>query len=225
MTDSPSPESNPKGGYRAPRGGAGRRSHSRHGIEVLLKKAAVDSDFARVLLDSPEKAAHLISLELRESERSILQNTPGSTLRSMIRNTRVMRQERAAFRTMRAALMIAAVVAASSLGSACESMPSKGATADGPESVYPQLVTLQAALESYWAEHGVFLTTAQWYDPESPLNDYLRTGTVPSDPWGNAYQYQGIEQDGKVVDYILQSYGPDGVDSDDDIECSNGHPA
>ncbi len=50
--------------------------NSRRGIEILLKKASVDEDFARVLLESPEDAARLISLELQESERRILANTP-----------------------------------------------------------------------------------------------------------------------------------------------------
>ncbi len=225
MTDATIPEPIPKSGDGTPRGVPRRAPHWTHGIEVLLKKASVDARFADVLLESPDEAARLISLDLQDSERTILRSTPRSTLRSTIRNTRVLRQEMSAFRTMSAALMLAAVIAASSLAAAfgCEQAATKGIAADDPASVYPQMVTIQAALESYWSEHGVFLTTDQWYDPESPLNAYLRTGSVPDDPWGNAFQYEGIEQDGKVVDYLLQSYGPDGVDSDDDIECSNGN--
>ena len=56
--------------------------NSPHGIEVLLKKASLDGDFARVLLQSPDEAARLIGLDLQDSERRILANTPASTLMS-----------------------------------------------------------------------------------------------------------------------------------------------
>jgi hypothetical protein len=197
-------------------------SNSPHGIEVLLKKASVDGDFANVLLDSPE-AARLISLDLQESERRILLSTPRGTLQSMIRHTTVKRQQLSAFKTMSAALMLAVVVAVSSLAGGCDSDSSpvrtKGISADDPAIVYPHLVTLQAALESYAADHdGSFVTTAEWNSPDNPVTEYLRT--MPCDPWGNPYQYEGVEQDGRVVDYRLESYGPDGVDSQDDIECT-----
>jgi len=194
-------------------------ANSPRGIEILLKKASVDEDFARVLLQSPEEAARLICLELQDSERSILLSTPRSTLQTMIRHTRVMRRQLSAFKTMSAALMLAAVVAVSSLPSACESASSKGISPDDPAMVYPQLVTLQAALEAYAADHnGVFVSTADWNGPNNPVREYLRT--MPYDPWANPYHYEGIEQDGRVVDYRLQSYGPDGVDSEDDIKCT-----
>jgi len=196
-------------------------ANSPRGIEILLKKASVDGDFANVLLESPEEAARLISLDLHDSERRILLNTPSSTLQTMIRHTTVKRQQLSAFKTMSAALMLAAVLAVSSLGSACDSgsTPSKGISADDPAMVYPNLVTLQAALESYAADHdGFFVSTADWYGPNNPVTEYLRT--MPYDPWANPYHYEGVEQDGRVVDYRLQSYGPDGVDSEDDIECT-----
>ena len=195
--------------------------NSPHGIEVLLKKASVDEDFARVLLASPEEAARLISLDLQDSEKSILLSTPRSTLQSMIRHTTVKRHQLSVFKTMSAGLMLAAVVAVSSLGSGCDSTPTKGTTADDPAMVYSNLVTLQAALESYAADHdGSFVSTADWNGPNNPVTEYLRT--MPYDPWANPYHYEGVEQDGRVVDYHLQSYGPDGVDSEDDIECTKG---
>ena len=198
-------------------------ANSPHGIEVLLKKASVDGDFANVLLKSPEEAARLISLDLQDSEKSILLSTPRTTLQSMIQHTTVKRPQLSAFKTMSAALMLAAVLAVSSLATGCDSDCSpertKGISADDPAIVYPHLVTLQAALESYAADHdGSFVTTAEWNSPENPVTEYLRT--MPYDPWGNPYHYEGVEQGDRVVDYRLQSYGPDGVDSEDDIECT-----
>jgi hypothetical protein len=196
--------------------------NSPRGIEILLKKASVDEDFAKVLLESPEEAARLISLDLQDSERRILLNTPRSSLRTMIRHTTVKRQQLSAFKTMSAALMLVAVVAVSSLAGAsdCAPTPSKGMRADDDlGNCKVQMVTLQAAIESYYAEHSTFVSTADWYGPDNPVTEYLRT-PITSDPWGNPYQYEGVEQNGRVVDYRLESYGPDGVDSEDDIECT-----
>jgi len=199
--------------------------NSPHGIEVLLKKASLDGDFAVVLLQSPDEAARLIGLDLQDSERRILANTPASTLQTMIRHTKVPRQQLSAFKTMSAVLMLAAVVAVSSLASACDigctPVKTKGITADDTAAVYPGLVVLQAALESYAADHdGSFITTSDWNSADNPVTAYLRTSSQLYDPWANPYHYEGIEQDSRVEDYLLQSYGPDGIDSEDDIECT-----
>jgi hypothetical protein len=92
--------------------------NSRRGIEILLKKASVDGDFAKVLLESPDDAARLISLDLRDSERLILANTPRGTLQTMIRNTTVKRHQLSAFKSLSASLMLAAILAVG--GTACD---------------------------------------------------------------------------------------------------------
>lgn len=197
--------------------------NSPRGIEILLKKAYVDEDFAKVLLESPDEAARLISLHLRDSERRILLSTPRSTLQTMIGHTTVKRQQLSAFKTMSASLMLAAVLTASTLAGGCDSdlTRTRGTTAnDDPAQCQVDLVTLQAALEAYEADHNGFVSTADWSGPSNPLTEYLRTGTIPYDPWANPYHYEGVEQDGRIVDYRLESYGPDGVDSEDDIECT-----
>ncbi len=38
-----------------------------------------------------------------------------------------------------------------------------------------QMITLQAAIETYYAEHNAFVSTADWNGPENPVNEYLRT--------------------------------------------------
>ncbi|MCK5198183.1 MAG: hypothetical protein KAR21_07525 [Spirochaetales bacterium] len=59
------------------------------GIEILLKKASVDSEFRKSLLNNPSAAARSISLDLKPVEINILNNTPKSVLQKMITNTRV----------------------------------------------------------------------------------------------------------------------------------------
>ncbi len=171
------------------------------GLEILLKKASVDEDFAKVLLESPEEAARLISLDLQDSERRILLDTPRTTLETMIRHTTLKRQELSAFKTMSASLMLAAVIPASSPGSRSGSdrrrLRIQGTTVQGdPAQCRIDLATMQAALEAYAADHDGFVSTADWHGPNNPLTKYLSTGTIPYDPWANPYHYEGVEEGG-----------------------------
>jgi len=195
--------------------------NSPRGIEILLKKASVDADFAGVLLTSPEEAARLISLGLQDSERKILLNTPRATLETMIRHTTVKRHQLGAFRTLSASLMLAAVLAVGSTACDCDdSGPTLGITAyDAPASVAAKMGSLQQALEAYKADHNLsYPKTAEWNSSNSPLKEYVTTNEL-YDPWNNAFRYESIEQDGHVINYRLKSCGPDGMDSEDDVRC------
>jgi hypothetical protein len=199
------------------------------GIEILLKKAAVDQDFEEVLLRSPDEAAQLISLELEASEKNILAHTPKNALQAMIRHTHVHRGQVQAFRTMSASLMLAALVAMSSVS--CDSTGSDikndGGSApfdvpqvqDGIRVSTARMQTIQAALEQYKEDHdGEYLSTTEWEDSNNPLKEYVNTVEL-YDAWNSRFHYEGAEQDGHLSNYRLESYGPDGVDSDDDIPC------
>jgi hypothetical protein len=195
--------------------------NSPRGIEILLKKASVDEDFAKALLESPEEAARLISLDLLDSERRILLNTPRSTLQAMIRSTTVKRHQLGAFKTLSASLMLAAVLALGSTGCDCDnSNQTLGITAyDVPASVEAKMASLQQALEAYRVDHHLsYPKTAEWNGPANPLKEYVTTNEL-YDPWNNAFRYEGVEQDGHVINYRLKSCGPDGLDSDDDVRC------
>jgi len=84
---------------------------------------------------------------------------------------------------------------------------------------------LSVVLGLYELDNGSFPTTEQGLaalvkkptSPPVPANwkgSYTRK--VPKDPWGNPYVYvsPGVHN---VGDYDLSSYGPDGVESSDDI--------
>jgi hypothetical protein len=195
---------------------------SPRGIEILLKKASVDQEFAKLLLESPEDAARLISLDLQDSERRIMLNTPRATLQTMIRHTTVKRHQLSAFKTVSAALMLAAILAIGSTGCQCqsESQQTLGTTAyDVPTSAEAKMAALQQALESYKADHNLsYPRTAEWNGSSNPLNHYVNTNGL-YDPWNNAFRYESIEQNGHVINYRLKSCGPDGLDSDDDVQC------
>ena len=85
---------------------------------------------------------------------------------------------------------------------------------------------LKQALDRYYLDNGSYPTTDQGLQalvsPPSggrlPSN-YEQGGYIeklPSDPWGNQYFYQS---DGST--YALKSFGPDGVQSADDIDGSS----
>jgi general secretion pathway protein G len=84
---------------------------------------------------------------------------------------------------------------------------------------------LKTSLDRYYLDNGSYPTTDQGLQalvsaPTSGRipNNYPPGGYIerlPKDPWGNAYFYQS---DGS--NYMLKSYGPDGVESADDIDGS-----
>ncbi|MBN1873921.1 MAG: hypothetical protein JXA33_06810 [Anaerolineae bacterium] len=81
-----------------------------HGIEVLVKKAAVDPVFRGLLLTRRAEAAREIELTLTAAEVQMLTGFPEAQLRAIIANTRVTDPERRVFLGKAAAAMLALVV-------------------------------------------------------------------------------------------------------------------
>ncbi len=98
------------------------------GIEVLVKKASVDGDFKALLLERRSRAADEIGLTLEPAEAAMLDAVPDAQLETIIANTTVAPSRRAAFVGTAAAIMLAALGAAS-----CdEVMPVTGIAPDRP---------------------------------------------------------------------------------------------
>ena len=83
------------------------------GIEVLVKKASIDPDFAELLLVDREAAAREIGLELDRSEAMMLAAVPTEQLEAIIARTIVPNEHRRAFLGKAAAAMLAAIGLAS----------------------------------------------------------------------------------------------------------------
>jgi hypothetical protein len=79
------------------------------GIEVLVKKAAVDPAFKTLLLDDRAAAAAEIGLELSPSESFMLAAIPRAQLETIIAQTSVPEEHRRAFQGKAAAAMLAAL--------------------------------------------------------------------------------------------------------------------
>ncbi|MHC4193230.1 MAG: hypothetical protein ACYS8I_01025 [Planctomycetota bacterium] len=79
------------------------------GIEVLVKKASVDTKFKATLLDKRADAAGEISLELTSPEAAMLNTIPRKQLEAIIAATKVRPESRRVFLGKVASLMLAAV--------------------------------------------------------------------------------------------------------------------
>jgi hypothetical protein len=78
---------------------AGRsvRSSIPRGIEVLVKKASVDPEFRKTLLERRAKAAEEIGLELTAAEAAMLDSVPPAQIGKIIENTTVPDEQRRVF--------------------------------------------------------------------------------------------------------------------------------
>jgi hypothetical protein len=83
------------------------------GIEILLKKAAVDETFRKILLSDRLSAADAIGLTLNPVEVTMLKAVPESSLERMVAATKVQPKIRHAFMGYAATVMLAALTAAS----------------------------------------------------------------------------------------------------------------
>jgi hypothetical protein len=98
-------------GGRPPGSGKGVGNIPR-GIEVLVKKAAVDPAFKAILLDRRASAAGKIGLELGPAEAMMLAAAPRDQLEAVIDNMHVPEEHRRAFLGKVAAVMLAAIATA-----------------------------------------------------------------------------------------------------------------
>jgi len=102
------------------------------GIEVLVKKAAVDEEFRRLLLDDPNQAAMSIELELEPVESAMLKTFPKEQLAVIIDKTEVPQLHRRAFLGQSAATMVA-LLGGITLTVGCP----KGCRGDYPRGLFP----------------------------------------------------------------------------------------
>ena len=96
------------------------------GIEVLVKKASVDPEFRRLLLEKRGGAANEIDLELTDAELNMLSSIPTEQLEKIIDNTKVKPEHRAIFMGKAGTYMLAAIAGGVVLISVM--MPSLGHT-------------------------------------------------------------------------------------------------
>ncbi len=116
-------------GGRPPGSGRGNVVVPR-GIEVLVKKAAVDPEFRELLFEQRGAAAAAIELELDPAENAMLSAIPQAQLAQIVSQTTVPVEQRRVFLGRIAAAMLA-VLGAGLAG--CEPGKTRGTAADQPE--------------------------------------------------------------------------------------------
>lgn len=95
------------------------------GIEILIKKAAVDPAFKQLLLEKRADAAAALGLELTAAEEAMLQTLPQTQLAATVASTKVHPRLRPAFMGYAAGVMLAALGTATA---ACDNPVSPPAT-------------------------------------------------------------------------------------------------
>jgi hypothetical protein len=95
-------------GGRPPRSGVIPR-HIPRGLEVLIKKAAVDPAFKNILFEKRAAAAEAIALDLSPTEEAMLAAVPAAQLKAIVANTKVSPGLRPAFLGYAAGVMLAAL--------------------------------------------------------------------------------------------------------------------
>ncbi|MCL2743791.1 MAG: Os1348 family NHLP clan protein [Planctomycetaceae bacterium] len=101
------------------------------GIEILLKKAAVDAEFRDILLADSEQAAASIELVLEPVEAAMLQNIPTEQLAAIIDKTEVPQSHRRTFLGTAAAAMLAVLTGTQTALAGTPSVPQKGGSMGG----------------------------------------------------------------------------------------------
>lgn len=100
------------------------------GIEMLIKKASVDSEFRQLLLKKRAEAAQDINLQLTEAERTILSSISTEHLEKIIVSTKVSPEHRKTFLGSTAVLMLAAITGIAVTSTMCERQISFGISPD-----------------------------------------------------------------------------------------------
>lgn len=191
------------------------------GIEILLKKACVDSAFRKLVLQDPLIAGQSIELDLKPLEINILKNTPRSVLQAMIANTRVPKQHVKTFQTARTAALLALVLSCTAVmptlaAGGIEESPSQGI--QQVELAKERMTAVQEALEAFRKEHGRYPETKEWLEMPNPLTAYIPL-SVFYDPWKRRFHYKAVKEGGKIVNYTLESLGLDVESLHDNIPC------
>jgi hypothetical protein len=86
------------------------------GVEVLVKKASVDAEFRKILIQKRGEAAHEIDLELTEAEKNMLSSISTEQLEKIIENTKVKPEHRAIFLGNVGKLMLVVVISVAVIG-------------------------------------------------------------------------------------------------------------
>jgi hypothetical protein len=172
-------------GGRPPGGGANGGDVPR-GVEVLIKKAAVDPTFKKMLLQKRAEAAEAIALKLEPAEAAMLEAVPAKQLAAIVANTKVSPSLRPAFLGYAAGVMLAALAATTGCGDAGTGPDDPGATR-GIQPDFPATADASGKLPPAEGENAETAKAAKTEEQERDENSLpggsgLGTGIRPGRP-------------------------------------------
>jgi hypothetical protein len=172
-------------GGRPPGGGANVGDIPR-GVEVLIKKAAVDPKFKKMLLEKRAEAAKTIALKLEPAEAAMLNAVPETQLDAIVANTKVNPSLRPAFLGYAAGVMLAALAATTGCGDAGTGPDDPGATR-GIQPDFPATADASGKLPPAEGENAETAKAAKTEEQERDENSLpggsgLGTGIRPGRP-------------------------------------------
>ena len=160
------------------------------GIEILLKKAAVDPEFCSLFLEHREEAARQIGLELEPFELAMVQTFPTEQLAAIIRQTEVPQSHRRAFLGTAAAAMLAVLSGTTALAG----MPQKSGGMQGMGGIRSDL---PSGGGTYGNRPGRFYSGG--IQPDVPHESLGSMGIRPDDP-PQDQDAEDAEKPGKIKD-------------------------
>jgi hypothetical protein len=194
------------------------------GIEILLKKAKVDLEFRRLFLQDPLAAARAIELDVSDSEKKILLNTPGDIIGKMVENTFVPKHHVSTFLSATTAAMLSLVLASVAVMPAYGTGITTEPLQEEPSSMEllaeQRMKSVQEALEQYRTDHGSYPSTIEWVTG-NPLEEYINSSHL-YDPWYRKFHYNGgRDESGGIINYRLESLGESTESQSDNIYSPN----
>jgi hypothetical protein len=139
------------------------------GIEILLKKAAIDELFRMQFLQDRSSAADAIGLTLSPVELSILKAIPDSSLEHMVGVTRVQPKLKQAFMGYTAAVMLAALTATSGGIAQNASQPCPADRRNGPVAIGG----IMPSIENYKAQSYMKISPRDVKTPTGDLEVFI----------------------------------------------------
>ena len=86
------------------------------------------------------------------------------------------------------------------------------------ESSVERMYVIQDALWYYHRDNGAYPSTDEWLRDEGTFADYVQWALL-FDPWHERFRYQGLTEQGVVLNYRLESTGEDLASPHDNIPC------
>jgi hypothetical protein len=167
--------------------GSGRRVGAvPRGVEILVKKAAVDPAFKKLLFENRAEAADAIALKLEPAEAAMIAAVPEAQLDAIVANTKVNASLRPAFLGYAAGVMLAALAATTGCEDAGTSPDDPGATR-GIQPDFPATADASGKIPPAEGENAETANGAKTKEPERdenslPSGSGLGTGIRPGRP-------------------------------------------